>query len=91
MAKINLYATIMPYDFNIALSFHESDTIGDIHFFLEETFKKLRIKYKVGRIEIKNKKAWLLPQYVSARLMIIFSLGYWTVFKSKGGDCCLFN
>lgn len=62
--KIHLYATLLPFNLKMALAFFPGETIGDIHFFIEETMRKLRIKFKIGRIEKKENSAWILPQYV---------------------------
>jgi hypothetical protein len=63
--RIHIYAHLMPYNLKIALAFYPEETINDIQFFIEETMKKYRSKYRVGRIEKKQNSSWLLPQYVS--------------------------
>ena len=62
--KIHLYACLLPYNITIPLLLHEDDKIEDIHFFIENTMKKIKVNYKIGRIEKKKNSAWLLPQYV---------------------------
>ena len=52
-SKIHLYANLLPYSLRLALSFYPNETIGDIHFFIEETMRRFRVKYKIGRIERK--------------------------------------
>ena len=61
---IRLYAYLLPYKITIPLLVHKEDKIKDIHFFIENTMKKFKVNYKVGRIEKKKNSAWLLPQYV---------------------------
>jgi hypothetical protein len=63
--KIHIYAQLMPYNLKMALAFFPEETINDVQFFIEETMKKYRSKYRIGRIEKKSNSAWLLPQYVS--------------------------
>ena len=44
--RIHIYAHLMPYNLKIALAFYPEETINDIQFFIEETMKKYRSKYK---------------------------------------------
>lgn len=80
--KIHLYANLLPYNLKLALSFYPTETIGDIHFFIEQTMQKFRVKYKIGRIERKINNVWLLPQYKIAEFLNdqeeinVFSLEY---------------
>ena len=60
--KIHLYACLLPYNITIPLLLHEDDKIQDTHFLIENT--KIKVNYKIGRIEKKQSSAWLLPQYV---------------------------
>ena len=69
--KIHIYAQLMPYSLKMALAFFPEDTINDVQFFIEETMKKFRSKYRIGRIEKKSNSAWLLPQYVSIIVIYI--------------------
>ena len=61
---IHLYACLLLYNITIPLLLHEDDKIEDTHFFIENTMKKIKVNYKIGRIEKKQNSAWLLPQYV---------------------------
>ena len=80
--KIHLYANLLPYSLRLALSFYPNETIGDIHFFIEETMRRFRVKYKIGRIERKINNVWLLPQYKISEFLKdqeeinVFSLEY---------------
>ena len=81
-SKIHLYANLLPYSLRLALSFYPNETIGDIHFFIEETMRRFRVKYKIGRIERKINNVWLLPQYKISEFLKdqeeinVFSLEY---------------
>ena len=59
--KIHLTAKIIPYDLKFALIFDSKETIYEIFYFIDETMRKNRLKYKTGRIE-KN-KIIILPQF----------------------------
>ena len=59
--KIHLTAKIIPYDLKFALIFDGKETIYEIFYFIDETMRKNRLKYKTGRIE-KN-KIIILPQF----------------------------
>lgn len=61
---IRLYAYLLPCRITIPLLFQSEDKIDDIHFFIENTMKRMKVTYKIGRIEKKSNSAWLLPQYV---------------------------
>lgn len=62
--KFICMSCLLPYNITIPLLLHEDDKIEDIHFFIENTMKKIKVNYKIGRIEKKQNSAWLLPQYV---------------------------
>jgi len=60
--KIHLTAKIIPYDLKFALIFDSKETIYEIFYFIDETMRKNRLKYKTGRIE-KN-KIIIFPQFL---------------------------
>ena len=60
--KIHLIAKINPYDLKFALIFDSKETIYEIFYFIDETMRKNRLKYKTGRIE-KN-KIIIFPQFL---------------------------
>jgi len=59
--KIRLFAKIIPYDLKLGLIFNNDETVYEIFYFIDETMRKNRLKYKTGRIE-KNKTI-ILPQF----------------------------
>lgn len=62
--KITVFAVIKPYDINIELCCHLFQSIGDIYCFIEETMRPYQIDYQIGRIDLKSKATWLLPNFV---------------------------
>ena len=60
--KIHLIAKIVPYDLKFALIFDSKETIYEIFYFIDETMRKNKLKYKTGRIE-KN-KIIIFPQFL---------------------------
>lgn len=62
-SKVKVFITVEPYNIRLATLFNSNDSIGVIKSFVVEKMKVLGIKFEIGRIELKEKLAILLPEF----------------------------
>ena len=61
--KIKIFITIEPFNVRFAALFNANETITAIKNFIQSKMKRIDIKYVLGRLELKDKLAILLPEY----------------------------
>ena len=61
--KIKIFITIDPFNVRFAALFNANETITAIKNFIQSKMKRIDIKYVLGRLELKDKLAILLPEY----------------------------
>lgn len=62
-SKVKVFITVEPYNIRLATLFNSNDSLGAIKSFVVEKMKILGIKFEIGRIELKEKLAILLPEF----------------------------
>ena len=91
-SKIKVYITIEPFGLRIGAVFKAKDHVGDIALFVNGVLNKLGIKYELGRIEISEKRAILLDEYVleefieNEQEITVYSREYGLQMKTLPGD-----
>lgn len=91
-SKIKVYITIEPFGLRIGAVFKAKDHVGDIALFVNRVLNKLGIKYELGRIEISEKRAILLDEYVLEEFVeneeeiTVYSREYGLQMKTLPGD-----
>ena len=61
--KIKVFITIEPFNVRFAGLFNANESITSIKNFIQSKMKRIDIKYVLGRLELKDKLAILLPEY----------------------------
>ena len=61
--KIKVFITIEPINVRFAALFNANESITSIKNFIQSKMKRIDIKYVLGRLELKDKLAILLPEY----------------------------
>lgn len=61
--KIKVFITIEPFNIRLAALFNANESITTIKIFIQNKMKQIDIKYVLGRLELKEKLAILLPEY----------------------------
>ena len=91
-SKIKVYITIEPFGLRIGAVFKAKDHVGDIALFVNGVLNKLGIKYELGRIEISEKRAILLDEYILEEFIknddeiTVYSREYGLQMKTLPGD-----
>lgn len=61
--KIKVFVTVEPFNIRLATLFNANDHISAIKTFVQNKMKQLGIKFLLGRLELKDKLAILLPEF----------------------------
>ena len=61
--KIKVFVTVAPFNIRLATLFNANDHISAIKTFVQNKMKQLGIKFLLGRLELKDKLAILLPEF----------------------------
>ena len=91
-SKIKVYITIEPFGLRIGAVFKAKDRVRDIALFVNGVLNKLGIKYELGRIEISEKRAILLDEYILEEFIendeeiTVYSREYGLQMKTLPGD-----
>lgn len=61
--KIKIFVTVEPFNIRLAALFNANEQISAIKTFVQNKMKHLGIKFFLGRLELKDKLAILLPEF----------------------------
>ena len=90
--KIKIFIIVMPYNVKFAAKFYTGQSNITIINFVKEQMNKMKIRFEPGRIEMKDKNAILLPEYLIGDFLennsevIVYSEDYGLVHRIIPGD-----